>query len=124
MTRQILAVSLPLDHQHHQVNFAAHDSTQLAAKRANSIKSIREAGYDLEPYTKGPEEGVGELNKVLDSKKWDGVLVSGAIKSDPDLLQWYNVVLEAVGQHAPQAKLIHHTGADDVIPAIRQECPL
>jgi hypothetical protein len=68
------------------------------------------------------ETATAELTKRLQGQPFDCVMVGAGVRSNPKYFLLFEKLLNAVHEHAPQAKLCFNTKPSDTAEAIQRWC--
>ncbi|CAF1381161.1 unnamed protein product [Didymodactylos carnosus] len=62
-------------------------------------------------------DGDKEIAQVVKEKNWDGLLIGGGVRSNPE---WLDRIVKIVNDSNPNVKIIDHNGPKDVENAIER----
>jgi hypothetical protein len=119
MPISIFHIGLPLDHP----SIPAEDRPELTTRLANLKQTMQDAGYDYEIVHASPATGLGDFRQLLRTHPCDGVLLGGGVVSNPKLSYFMEQIVNATHEEAPQAKIMFHTHAVDVLTTVQRWLP-
>jgi hypothetical protein len=73
--------------------------------------------FELLPYDEDPEAQRRRLAEVLGREPYESVVVGGGIRTDEERPEAFEIVVNLVRQHAPQAAIAFNARADDTAEA-------
>lgn len=89
------------------------------------------AGYDYQGFFCGPEgfeptseSTVSPIANVLQKKKWDVVVIGFGVRGKPELTLYFERLVNAVREYAPQAKLGFNTLPENTLDAAKRLAPV
>lgn len=88
---------------------------KLEAGSARLEEELRKLGYK-QSYclVDGGPDSVARVVKALQELRPDRVLIGSGIRLDADLFLLFEQVINAVHEHAPQARILFNSGADSL----------
>jgi hypothetical protein len=79
-----------------------------------ALRKLRERGFEPDVVLTTTEEAAGEeVAAALGVKKYDCVVVGAGLRIVPKMTRTFEAVMNAIHQHAPQAKLAFNTDPED-----------
>ena len=110
MTVSIFHIGLPLDHPAIPI-----EERPKIAKRLSDLKErMTGAGYKYEIIHASPEIGLESFKNRLRTQPCDGVLIGGAVASDPAMSYFMEQIIDATHEVAPKAKIMFFNHSVDV----------
>lgn len=123
MAPSLLFTGLPWAHPRVlDVDRGDHDKIRTGLEKAE--KDLLSAGYDSTCFFHAYEDGVSPWVDILKSKKWDGVIIGFGVKGNPELNEFFEGLVNAVREYAPQAKIGFNTSPDSTVAAAKRICPV
>lgn len=89
--------------------------------------SMIAAGYDLTTSLFGPGDNAGMNHcfiSQMKAKKYDGVLIGFVVRGDPELMVFFEEIVNLVREHAPDVKLLFSSGLQSAVDAAKQQLPI
>jgi hypothetical protein len=99
------------------------DPGPVAAAVEDGLRELREAGFYTESCAvglDGSDDVAAVVRAAATSRPWDCVLVGGGIRTDDELLELFEEVVNLVHRHAPQAVICFNATRDDLLVAVRR----
>jgi hypothetical protein len=79
-----------------------------------ALRKLRERGFEPDVVLTTTEEAAAEeVAAALGVKKYDCVVVGAGLRIVPKMTRTFEAVMNAIHQHAPQAKLAFNTDPED-----------
>lgn len=123
MAPTLLFTGLPWNHPRvPQVDRGNNEQIRVGLEKAE--KDLLASGYDSTVFFHAFEDGVTAWRDILQSKKWDGVIIGFGVKGNPELNEFFEGLVNAVREWAPQAKIGFNTSPDSTVAAARRICPI
>ncbi|SNT38855.1 hypothetical protein SAMN05421770_11085 [Granulicella rosea] len=119
MPVSILHVGLPLAHP----KIPVADRPTLVTRLAALQQAMRDAGYDYEIVQLDPDSGLDGFKERLRLKPCDGVLIGGGVASDSEMTYFMELIVDAVHEAAPRAKIMFHSHAVSVRTTVERWFP-
>jgi hypothetical protein len=91
-----------------------------AGLKADAAK-LESLGYTVEfSFVSDFVAGATHLSSALKNRRADCVLVGAGVRTAPEHLQLFEKLINAIHEHAPQAKICFNTGPTDTADAVRR----
>lgn len=71
----------------------------------------------------GDDDAERTVVALLDSEPWACVVIGGGVRSGEGLLEYFELIVNRVRQHAPQAAIAFNAAPDDCADAARRWLP-
>ena len=84
-----------------------------------AAKCRSETGANL-VFVSEPGQDIKAVRKTLASQHWDAALIGFGMRSIPGLTTYFEQVVNAVHELAPQAKLLFNTSLEDSVDAVKR----
>ena len=85
------------------------------------LKELASAGYEASWCRTDQGETAKEVvAKRLQETQPDIIIVGAGVRTDPDLLELFEVIINLIHQHAPKAKIAFNTLPYDTVDAVRR----
>ena len=95
------------------------NAAKLHAELKNTEADLTGMGYAVEIcFTDLGETGAAVVAERLKQKRFDCVMIGGGIRLPPPNLQFFERVINAVHEGAPQAKICFNASATDMTAAV------
>ncbi len=96
------------------------DATQAGLDR--DVLQLRELGFDAELVLTVNDPAVASVDiiKALQAKAWDCVLIGAGVRTIVKNFLLFEVLVNLVHEHAPQAKICFNTKPDDSAAAVER----
>jgi hypothetical protein len=110
MTISIFHIGLPLDHP-----LIPPEERPKIAKRISALQELMNAaGYHYEIIQASPETGLESFKHQLRTQPCDGVLIGGAVASDPAMSYFMEQIIDLTHEVVPRAKIMFFNHSVDV----------
>lgn len=90
------------------------------------MSGLRAGGFSAESCLL-PLDGSADLEELvrtaLDDRAWDCVIVGGGLRKEEDQLELFELVINLIRRHAPQATIAFNSGPDDLLEAVSRVSP-
>ncbi len=99
------------------------DPAPVAAAVERGLRELREAGIDAQSCAiglDGSDDVTAVVRTALTSRAWDCVLVGGGIRTDDDLVEVFEDIVNLVQHHAPDAVICFNATLHDIPAAVRR----
>ena len=84
-------------------------------------KELVESGYDPNLcYLDDRETADTTLGRLLDETPFDCILIGSGIRNDPEEFPLFEIMVNTVLRHAPNARICFNTGPTDLADAVRR----
>ena len=84
-----------------------------------AAKCRSEAGANL-VFASEPGQDIEAVRKTLASQHWDAVIIGFGMRSIPGLTIFFEQVVNAVHELAPQARFLFNTSIEDSLDAVKR----
>lgn len=87
----------------------------------SDMDEFKTQGYDAElGLIKNADTAAGSLIRLLTIKQRDCVLIGAGVRTVPEYLQLFEVLVNTVHEYAPKAKLCFNSGPLDSVAAVHR----
>ena len=97
-------------------------SDAITALLHGVMSQCAEAGVKLE-FIGDPMVSMVAIKVALPRCRWDGVVIGFGVRSPVEFTEFFEAVVNAARENAPQAKLMFNTKPTDTLEAIRRFFP-
>lgn len=89
-----------------------------SALRADEAR-LKDLGYDAElAFVRSPDTAADDLTAALKAKRYDVVMIGAGVRRDDDHFLTFEQLVNAVHEHAPEARIAFNTGPHDSEAAV------
>lgn len=110
MAVSIFHIGLPLDHP----TIPVEERPKLAKRLGDLQERMTRAGYQYEIVHASPETGLDGFKHRLRTQPCDGVLIGGAVATDPAMSYFMEQIIHVTHEVVPKAKIMFYNHSEDV----------
>ncbi|WP_219602539.1 hypothetical protein [Mycobacteroides sp. LB1] len=94
------------------------DDIQTGLEQSAAILNAEGYTAELCLISLMPDTVTAQLKRALDARTWDCVVIGAGIRTMPSNLVLFEIILNVVHTHAPQAKICFNTAPTDTVAAV------
>ena len=125
-----MLIGLPPGHTSAVLKAESAPPAEMRAMIKSQLEALpdqmRDVGVDFQFFDVSPEDadGLARLGDTLKAKPFEGVVIGNGVRSNMELTEWMEQIIDVIHTNAPSAKLLFNTTPATSIDAVRRWFPI